>query len=234
MIGTKPYAKLKYREVKGRQNGLHRRGRGRRDRVSARSTGVVVRLAQRHASPGRKVPLIACDLIGMGRSEKLSPSGPDRYRYSEHRDYLFALWDALDLGDRVLLVLGDWGAVLGFDWARENSHRVQGIVHMEAVAAPLNWSDLSEEARSLFRALRSKSRPSKRWENRWRGHGLTSPDISQALMSSTTVGSGASSERAKHHGLRRLGRVLVDPLSHPIERREIPPRESLTMSPWSN
>ncbi len=71
-------------------------------------------------------------------------------------------------------------------------------------------------------------------DNRWRGHGLTSPDISQALMSSTTVGSGASSERAKHHGLRRLGRVLVDPLSHPIERREIPPRESLTMSPWSN
>ena len=36
---------------------------------------------------------------------------------SEHRDYLFALWDALDLGDRVLLVLDDWGAVLGFDWA---------------------------------------------------------------------------------------------------------------------
>jgi hypothetical protein len=25
--------------------------------------------------------LIACDLIGMGRSEKLSPSGPDRYRW---------------------------------------------------------------------------------------------------------------------------------------------------------
>lgn len=70
--------------------------------------------------------------------------------------------DAIDLGDRVLLVLDDWGAVLGFDWAGQNSHRVQGIVHMEAVAAPLNWSDLSEEARSLFRALRSKSRPSER------------------------------------------------------------------------
>jgi len=120
MIGTKPYAKLKYREVKGRQMAYLRVG-------------------------------------------QVSPSGPDRYRYSEHRDYLFALWDALDLGDRVLLVLDDWGAVLKLDWARQNSHRVQGIVHMEAVAAPLNWSDLSEEARSLFRALRSKSRPSKRW-----------------------------------------------------------------------
>jgi haloalkane dehalogenase len=49
--------------------------------------------------------LIACDLVGMGGSEKLSPSGPDRYRYAEHRDYLFALWDALDLGDSVMLVL---------------------------------------------------------------------------------------------------------------------------------
>jgi hypothetical protein len=27
---------------------------------------------------------------------------------------------------------------------------------MEAIAGPLNWSNLSEEARSLFRALRSK------------------------------------------------------------------------------
>jgi hypothetical protein len=56
MIGTKPYAKLKYREVKGRQMAYIDEGRGRRDRVSARSTGVVVLLAQRHSSPGRKVP----------------------------------------------------------------------------------------------------------------------------------------------------------------------------------
>jgi len=84
MIGTKPCAKLKYREVKGRQMAYIDEGRGRRDRVSARSTGVVVRLALRHASPGTKVPADRHGLIGMGRSEKLSPSGPDRYRYSEH------------------------------------------------------------------------------------------------------------------------------------------------------
>jgi haloalkane dehalogenase len=29
--------------------------------------------------------LIACDLIGMGDSDKLDPSGPDRYSYREHR-----------------------------------------------------------------------------------------------------------------------------------------------------
>src|SRR3984957_1219740 len=39
--------------------------------------------------------LIACDLIGMGDSDKLYPSGPDRYTYADQRDFLFALWDNL-------------------------------------------------------------------------------------------------------------------------------------------
>jgi haloalkane dehalogenase len=33
--------------------------------------------------------LIACDLIGMGDSEKLELSGPDRYGYLEQREYLW-------------------------------------------------------------------------------------------------------------------------------------------------
>ena len=33
--------------------------------------------------------LIACDLIGMGRSDKLPDSGAERYSYHEQRDYLF-------------------------------------------------------------------------------------------------------------------------------------------------
>ena len=50
--------------------------------------------------------LIACDLIGMGRSDKLPDSGPERYSYHEQRDYLFALWEQLNLGDKVIVVLG--------------------------------------------------------------------------------------------------------------------------------
>ena len=60
---------------------------------------------------------IAVDLIGMGDSEKLDNPGPDSYRYAEHRDYLFAAWDALGIRDRVTLVIHDWGSALGFDWA---------------------------------------------------------------------------------------------------------------------
>ncbi len=56
--------------------------------------------------------LIACDLIGMGRSDKLPDSGPERYSYQEQRDYLFALWDQLNLGNKVIMAPHDWGVPL--------------------------------------------------------------------------------------------------------------------------
>jgi len=99
--------------------------------------------------------LVACDLIGMGDSQKLEPSGPHRYTYAEQRQYLFALWEALALGDRVVLVLHDWGSALGFDWANGHRHRVRGIVYMEAIVTPLTWEDWPESARRVFKSFRS-------------------------------------------------------------------------------
>ena len=155
MIGSKPYASHKHREVNGRRMVYIDEGEG--DAIVFQHGQPASSYVWRNVMPHLegKGRLIACDLIGMGGSEKLSPSGPDQYRYAEHREHLFALWDALNLGHRVVLVLDDWGAVLGFDWARHNTQRVQGIVHMEAIAAPLNWSDLPEHAHPLFKALRS-------------------------------------------------------------------------------
>ena len=100
--------------------------------------------------------LIACDLIGMGDSEKLPDSGPDRYTYMEQREFLFALWEELRMDRDVILVIHDWGATLGFDWASHHADRVQGIAYMEAAPLPLTWSDFpSEEARRTFEAFRS-------------------------------------------------------------------------------
>jgi haloalkane dehalogenase len=60
------------------------------------------------------------------------------------------------LGDRVVLVLHDWGSALGFEWAMQNPSRVQGIAYMEAIVAPLLWFDYPEGARrSAFRGFRS-------------------------------------------------------------------------------
>ena len=90
-------------------------------------------------------------------ARRTSSRTPGRASYSlaEHAKYLFALWDALDLGDQIVLVLDDWGAALGFQWARLNPQRVRAIVHMEAVAVPMSLSDLPEPARPLLKALRS-------------------------------------------------------------------------------
>ena len=102
--------------------------------------------------------LIACDLIGMGDSDKLPNSGPDRYTYAEQREYLFALWEELGLDRDVVLVIHDWGSTLGFDWAHQHADRVQGIAYMEAAPLPLTWSDFpSDLARDTFKAFRSEA-----------------------------------------------------------------------------
>ena len=106
------------------------------------------------ASLGR---CIAVDLIGMGHSEKLDNSGPDRYRYVEHRDYLFAAWDALGIDEDVTFVIHDWGSALGFDWASRHPARVRGIAYMEAIVCPMRWEDWPDAARGVFQGFRSEA-----------------------------------------------------------------------------
>ncbi len=99
---------------------------------------------------------IAVDLIGMGDSDKLPESGPDRYTFAEHREYLHAAWKQLGVTDDVTLVIHDWGSALGFDWARQNAEVVKGICYMEAVVGPVpSWDMWPENARNIFQALRS-------------------------------------------------------------------------------
>jgi haloalkane dehalogenase len=98
---------------------------------------------------------IAPDLIGMGDSEKLPDSGPDRYRFVEHREYLHALLAQLDVTHNVTLVIHDWGSALGFDWANRNRAAVKGIAYMEAIVKSRSWDDFPERARPAFEGFRS-------------------------------------------------------------------------------
>jgi haloalkane dehalogenase len=98
---------------------------------------------------------IAVDLIGMGDSDKLDESGPDRYTYAEHRDFLFAAWEQLGIRENVTLVVHDWGSALGFDWAHRHPERVRGIAYMEAIVRPVSWSEWPDAARPIFEAFRS-------------------------------------------------------------------------------
>ena len=100
---------------------------------------------------------IAVDLIGMGDSDKLDDSGPDSYRYVEHREYLFAAWQALGVSDRVTLVIHDWGSALGFDWAQQHPDAVLGIAYMEGIVRPVTWDEWPEAARPVFQGFRSEA-----------------------------------------------------------------------------
>ena len=119
-ISAKPYQQKSFATVKGKKMAYVEHGSG--DAIVFQHGNPTSSYLWRNIMPhceglGR---LIACDLIGMGDSDKLENSGPNRYTYAEHHDYLFALWDQLSLGDKIIMVLHDWGSALGFDWACRN------------------------------------------------------------------------------------------------------------------
>ncbi len=95
------------------------------------------------------------DLIGQGDSDKLDDPTVDSYTFVEHREYLDALLDQLDLGENITLVIHDWGSALGFDWANRHRDRVAGICYMEAIVRPVTWDEWPEAARGIFQNMRT-------------------------------------------------------------------------------
>jgi haloalkane dehalogenase len=125
-----PFAEKKFIEIKGRRMAYIDEGEGAP--IVFQHGNPTSSYLWRNVMPacrglGR---LIACDLIGMGDSDKLPNSGPDRYTYAEQRSFLFAIWEELKLEKDVVLVLHDWGSVLGFDWANQNRSRVEGVAYI--------------------------------------------------------------------------------------------------------
>ena len=156
-LSVKPFARKKFADIKGKRMAYIEVGEG--DSIVFQHGNPTSAYLWRNVMPhceglGR---LIACDLIGMGDSEKLDHSGRDRYGYAEQREYLYALWDELDLGDNVVFVVHDWGSALGFEWARRHPERVQGIAYMEAIVTPLTWADWPADARRVFQGFRSEA-----------------------------------------------------------------------------
>jgi haloalkane dehalogenase len=101
--------------------------------------------------------LIAPDLIGMGDSAKLPGPGPDSYRFTTHRDFLWGFIDAvIPPAESIVLVVHDWGSALGFDWANRHRERLRGIAYMEAIVRPIaGWDEWSAAATPVFQGFRS-------------------------------------------------------------------------------
>lgn len=100
---------------------------------------------------------IAPDLIGMGDSAALDDPGPGSYRFEDHRRHLDALLGALDVTDRVVFVVHDWGSALGFDWGNRHRDAVRGLAYMEAIVRPLSWDEWPDAARGVFEGFRSSA-----------------------------------------------------------------------------
>ena len=98
--------------------------------------------------------VIVPDLIGMGDSDKLPDSGPDSYRFVEHREYLEEFLRQVGAKDNVVLVGSDWGSALCMDWAYRHAESMKGLVYMEAIIAQQSYEDVPQERRDFVRAFK--------------------------------------------------------------------------------
>ncbi|MXW52220.1 MAG: haloalkane dehalogenase [Gammaproteobacteria bacterium] len=108
---------------------------------------------------------LAPDLIGMGDSDKLDDSGPDRYTFAEHARYLDALLEVLGVKENVVFVIHDWGSALGFHWANRHRSAVKGICYMEAIVRPISWAEFPADATGVFQGFRSPAGEAMALEN---------------------------------------------------------------------
>ncbi len=97
---------------------------------------------------------VAPDLIGMGDSGK-----PDiGYTLPDHIAYMDGFIEALDLND-IVLVIHDWGSVIGMRHARLNPDRVAALAFMEAIIPPAmpmpSYEAMGPQMGPLFRDLRT-------------------------------------------------------------------------------
>jgi len=156
-LSTKPYANKKTMVINNKTMSYIDEGEG--DAIVFQHGNPTSSYLWRNVMPhlegqGR---LIACDLIGMGDSEKLTNSGPRSYNYFEHRDFLFALLEKLNIGKQVVFVIHDWGSALGFDWSFQNQDRIQGVAYMEGIVKPVTWDEWPENAIKVFQGFRSEA-----------------------------------------------------------------------------
>ncbi|HEY9094989.1 MAG TPA: tRNA adenosine(34) deaminase TadA, partial [Hydrogenophaga sp.] len=76
--------------------------------------------------------VVAPDLIGFGKSDK--PKKDDAHRFSWHREVLVQLVERLDLRN-VVLVVQDWGGLLGLTLPMDAPDRYQGLLVMNTTLA---------------------------------------------------------------------------------------------------
>ncbi|MCB1745929.1 MAG: haloalkane dehalogenase [Gammaproteobacteria bacterium] len=147
--------KKQYVEVEGRRMAYVEMGQGRPivfQHGNPTSSYLWRNILPQLADLGR---CIAIDLIGMGDSDKLPDSGPERYTFAEQRRYWQGALAALGVERDVVFVIHDWGSALGFDWIATHPGAAAAVAHMEGIVKPLSWDEWPDSAREMFQTFRS-------------------------------------------------------------------------------
>ena len=100
--------------------------------------------------------IIVPDLIGMGDSEKLEGVDNPEYSFNGHYNFLDEFLIKLNLGEKINLVIHDWGCGLGLKFARLHPEIISSITFMERITVPLKWEQWPEAGTKIFKLFRSE------------------------------------------------------------------------------
>ena len=100
---------------------------------------------------------IAHDRMGMGDSDKIPATVPNRYTYGfQYNMVNNFISQVTNKKEKIFMVAHDWGAVIAIQWARMNPERVKGIAFMETFLEPLESGKSPEFAIQWFKNWRSE------------------------------------------------------------------------------
>ena len=100
--------------------------------------------------------IIVPDLIGIGDSEKLEGVDNPEYSFNGHYNFLDEFLIKLNLGEKINLVIHDWGCGLGLKFARLHPEIISSITFMEGITVPLKWEQWPEAGTKIFKLFRSE------------------------------------------------------------------------------
>ncbi len=100
--------------------------------------------------------IIVPDLIDMGDSEKLGGVDNPEYSFNGHYNFLDEFLIKLNLGEKINLVIHDWGCGLGLKFARLHPEIISSITFMEGITVPLKWEQWPEAGTKIFKLFRSE------------------------------------------------------------------------------
>lgn len=97
---------------------------------------------------------LAPDLIGMGRSDIIFPSGATSYEFADQTAYIDALIEVKVPTGPVVLVGHELGATIAIQYARKNPDRVAGLALIEGVFRITNDSTFDPELAEFLQSAR--------------------------------------------------------------------------------